>query len=225
MKKHLIRFLFLVILTSAALSFTGYDACALSERNIPNLSKIKKMVIEYKESGDWAREMEECAQKAIAIIEEHHNKYSKQAIVFDIDETSLDNFEYYKKYDFGYNSEMWHKWMHENMSPAIEANLKIYKKAIEKGMTVFFITGRGELKREATEKNLKHAGYLVYKQLILREKHELGVPAVKYKSDRRKMIEKEGFEILLNVGDQYSDLEGGYSRFIIKYPNPIYFLK
>lgn len=225
MKKHLVRFLFLVILTASAMAYPLQDASALKERNIPNLSKIKKMVIEYKESGDWAREMEECAQKAIAIIEEHHNKYSKQAIVFDIDETSLDNFEYYKKYDFGYNSDAWYKWMNENMSPAIDANLKIYKKAIEKGIKVFFITGRGELKREATDKNLKHAGYLIYERLILREKHELGTPAAKYKSERRKMIEKEGFEILLNIGDQYSDLEGGYSRFTIKYPNPIYFLK
>jgi len=225
MKKNLNRYLSLTLVTALILLFSTCDAFALKEINIPNLSKIKKMIIKYKESGDWAKEMEQQAQKGIAIIEEHHNKNVKQAIVFDIDETSLDNFAFYKKYDFGYNSDAWHKWMHENTAPAIKANLKLYKKAVEKGIVVFFITGRGEIKREATEKNLKAAGYLIYKKLILRDKNELGVPAAAYKSARRKEIERLGYEILLNVGDQYSDLEGGYSKFIIKYPNPIYFLK
>ena len=225
MTKKLNRYFIVLILTAAVIFCPFYEAFALKEHNIPNLSKIKRMVIEYKESGEWAKEIEEQAKKALAIIEEHHNKYLKQAIIFDIDETALDNYAFYKNYDFGYNSEAWHKWMHENISPAVEANLEVYNKAIEKGITVFFITGRGEIKREATERNLKQVGYSNYKELILRAKEDLGVPAVKYKSGRRKEIESCGYEILLNIGDQHSDLDGGYSRFTIKYPNPIYFLK
>ncbi len=226
MKKNILNRYFIILFLTAIITFTPiYDALALKEHNIPNLSRIKKMIKEYKESGEWAAQINEQAEKALDIIEKHHNKYKKQAIVFDIDETSLDNYAFYQKYDFGYNSEAWHKWMHENIAPAVEANLKVYNRAVEKGIAVFFITGRGEIKRKATENNLKIAGYGKYEGLILRSKEELGVPAVKYKSARRREIEKKGYEILLNVGDQYSDIEGGYSKFIIKYPNPIYFLK
>ena len=45
---------------------------------------------------------------------------------------------------------------------------------------------------------------------------------VPYKSGARKAIEQRGFTILANVGDQQSDLAGGYSERTYKLPNPIY---
>ena len=44
-------------------------------------------------------------------------------------------------------------------------------------------------------------------------------------SGERARIEEElGFTILVNVGDQDSDLAGGHARKAFKLPNPMYFI-
>ena len=45
---------------------------------------------------------------------------------------------------------------------------------------------------------------------------------VPFKSGVRAFIESAGYRILVNVGDQFSDLAGGFARRSIKLNNPIY---
>ena len=46
---------------------------------------------------------------------------------------------------------------------------------------------------------------------------------VEYKAGTRRHIEKDlGYDIVLNVGDQWSDLQGGYADKVLKLPNPTY---
>ena len=48
---------------------------------------------------------------------------------------------------------------------------------------------------------------------------------VEYKAGTRKHIEQDlGYDIVLNVGDQWSDLQGGYADQVLKLPNPTYYL-
>jgi hypothetical protein len=47
---------------------------------------------------------------------------------------------------------------------------------------------------------------------------------VDYKAYTRAHIEHLGYDILLNVGDQWSDLQGGHSDEVLKLPNPTYYL-
>ena len=49
-------------------------------------------------------------------------------------------------------------------------------------------------------------------------------PTIRYKSGVRAHIESLGYEIVGNFGDQFSDLEGGFSDKTLKMPNPSYFL-
>jgi acid phosphatase len=42
-------------------------------------------------------------------------------------------------------------------------------------------------------------------------------------AERRK-IAGQGYTIILNMGDQESDLAGGYAEKTFKLPNPVYFL-
>jgi len=46
---------------------------------------------------------------------------------------------------------------------------------------------------------------------------------VPYKTGARKDLEKKGARIVLNVGDQQSDLSGGHAKYTVKLPNPMYF--
>ena len=45
-----------------------------------------------------------------------------------------------------------------------------------------------------------------------------------YKSLTRQHIESLGYDIVGNFGDQFSDLNGGFSDKTFKLPNPMYFL-
>lgn len=47
---------------------------------------------------------------------------------------------------------------------------------------------------------------------------------IEYKSQTRKHLESQGYDIVANFGDQYSDLQGGYGDKRYKIPNPMYYL-
>ena len=45
-----------------------------------------------------------------------------------------------------------------------------------------------------------------------------------FKSGARRAIEDDGYKILVNIGDQDSDLNGGVAKKAFKLPNPMYFI-
>lgn len=49
-------------------------------------------------------------------------------------------------------------------------------------------------------------------------------PTIQYKSGTRAYIESQGWHIVANFGDQFSDLLGGFSDKTFKMPNPNYYL-
>ena len=101
--------------------------------------------------------------------------------------------------------------------------LALYEFARSKRVDAFFITGRPDAVRTPTESNLQAAGF--HRGYSLTTKPSGAPPTIEYKSGERARIEEElGFEILINVGDQDSDLAGGHARRAFKLPNPMYFI-
>jgi predicted secreted acid phosphatase len=49
-------------------------------------------------------------------------------------------------------------------------------------------------------------------------------PTIQYKSGTRAYIESKGYDIVADIGDQFSDLEGGFADKVFKMPNPNYYL-
>jgi predicted secreted acid phosphatase len=49
-------------------------------------------------------------------------------------------------------------------------------------------------------------------------------PTIQYKSGTRAYIESQGYNIVADMGDQFSDLEGGFANKTFKMPNPNYYL-
>ena len=49
-------------------------------------------------------------------------------------------------------------------------------------------------------------------------------PTIQYKSGTRAYIESQGYDIVANFGDQFSDLENGFADQTFKMPNPNYYL-
>ena len=93
-------------------------------------------------------------------------------------------------------------------------------------MTIFFITGRPEGQRADTEANLKAEGYDYWEELYLRPvDHPKEQSVAQYKSGDRAKIVAKGYRIILNVGDQMSDLAlDPQADHSVKLPNPFYLI-
>jgi predicted secreted acid phosphatase len=150
------------------------------------------------------------------------NGNGKRAIVLDIDETSLSNYSAIvaDAFTFGPNSQA---EATNEIGKAITQTRTVFNDAKARGIAVFFVTGRPESQRAVTEDNLRREGFDGWQGLTLKPVGST-LTTVAYKSGARAAIEQQGFRIVANVGDQYSDLAGGHADRAFKIPNPFYFL-
>ena len=84
---------------------------------------------------------------------------------------------------------------------------------------------RSEDQREDTERVLQEVGFERWDHLLLRDEAERKLTAAEYKSGRRAKLEAEGYTVVLTIGDQQSDLDGGHSEHTVLIPNPFYHVK
>lgn len=199
---------------------------------IQNFDGLKAQLRQYHECtckcGCYAKDMDHQADQAIAVLRAraaHRLPQEKLALVLDIDETTLSNYEEMAKADFAYDSTVFHAWIKSAKAPAIPGTLRLYQEAQRLGVSVFFITGRAEFERDATERNLREQGFQNWRQLFLRSPAQTSASMAEFKSGARAAIAAEGYRIALNVGDQWSDDKGNpQAEFFVKYPNPYYFI-
>ena len=104
----------------------------------------------------------------------------------------------------------------------IPPTMDIFTTARDRGAAIFFITGRPEAQRAATERNLIDVGYTGYTDLFMEPPGAHYVSAADFKAPQRAQIEQQGYTIIANVGDQPSDLAGGFSQQTYLLPNPFY---
>ncbi|XP_073043355.1 acid phosphatase 1-like [Primulina eburnea] len=150
----------------------------------------------------------------------------KDAWIFDIDETLLSNLPYYAEHGYGleiFDSSKFDQWVEMGTAPAVESSLKIYDVVLSLGIKAFLLTGRSERHRNITVHNLLKAGFQDWNKLILRSSEDHGKTATQYKSEKRDELIEDGYRILGNSGDQWSDLLGSStSNRSFKLPNPMY---
>ncbi|GFQ01030.1 acid phosphatase 1 [Phtheirospermum japonicum] len=149
----------------------------------------------------------------------------KDAWVFDVDETLISNLPYYHHHGYGleiFDSTKFDEWVETGMAPAIEPSLKLYEEVLNLGFKVILLTGRSERHRSITVENLSRAGFREWEKLILRSSEDHAKTALQYKSDKRDELVGEGYRIMGNSGDQWSDLLGSsVSERSFKLSNPI----
>jgi hypothetical protein len=141
--------------------------------------------------------------------------------VFDLDETLLSNWDHFEPQDFGWLDETWNAWMARGEAPAIEPVKELFLRARRLGIEVVLLSGRRETGRPGTAKNLRAIGCGDYAALILRPADSQGKVAA-FKAAERKKLAESGRTIVLNIGDQESDLAGGYAEKTFLLPNPAY---
>ena len=191
---------------------------------IPNLASIKGEIVRYHDSGHWEAAIDRIASEARARLDDLVPTARRPAIVLDVDDTAISTYALQRRLFFGYTERAWNRWMEDHAPPPHRGILELFRHAKRRGVAVFFVTGRREPARQATERQLRTAGYEGWNGIYLKPVDYREPSVVPYKSQARAQIEAEGFEILVNVGDQWSDLEGGHSVASFKLPNPIYII-
>lgn len=195
-----------------------------------NITLAKIEAIKYHDSGRYEQELTQTIQQAQRYILEkartnQHSKHpQKLALVLDIDETSISNYDKMAQRDFAPNKAQIHKEILAANSPAIKPLLTLYRKAMEHGVSVFFVTGRNDSERYATVKNLKNVGYAHWAGIYFKPQNYAKSSARPFKSGIRAQISQKGYLIIASIGDQYSDIEGGHALKGFKLPNPYYYL-
>jgi len=197
-----------------------------------NLGDLKLQITQYKQSGAYDRDVAAVLVKARQYVERRAPVVRMPALVLDIDDTSLSSWPRIQANDYGGITNGLCNlpagpcgqiaWQQSAQAEAIVPTLELFKAARAKGVSVFFITGRREMLRAATEANLRKAGFVDYTGLILRPEGPPTPSVVDYKSSERAKIAAQGFTIIANVGDQPSDLAGGYAERTFLVPNPFY---
>jgi predicted secreted acid phosphatase len=210
----------------------AYQISGNYERKSYNLVDLKREALHYHQSGGYARDLQLIGAEAGAFVQRRAGEVRRPALVLDIDETSLSNWPELRANNFDYVASGpchlpkgpcgAHAWEMSARAAAIAPTLGIYKAARRHGVSVFFITGRDEGERVATERNLRRAGYRGWAGVIMRPAGSRTASAADYKAPARARIEAMGFTIIANVGDQPSDLSGGHAEAAFLLPNPFY---
>jgi predicted secreted acid phosphatase len=197
-----------------------------------NLGDLKQQITEYKRSGAYDRDVRAVLSNAQSYVTRRAPLAPNPAIVLDIDETSLSNWREIQANDYGrFTNGPCNlpagpcgsaSWVASAQAEAILPTLALFRAAKASGVSVFFITGRSEAAREATEANLHKAGYGAWSALIMRPAGTSTRSAADYKAPERAKIAAQGYTIIANVGDQPSDLSGGNAERTYLVPNPFY---
>ncbi|RIX30796.1 HAD family acid phosphatase [Amnibacterium setariae] len=181
----------------------------------------------------------------------HHARGKKKAILLDVDDTALATWNYEVKSNWAYNPTTNGQYVTDQLFPAVPGMVRLVKAAKAHGYAVFFLTGRGAAQEVATLGNLTKDGTGVdagypqptdpdgtgpedglytkpaladYPTYLTQRCGDDACTTIEYKSATRKHIESLGYDIVANVGDQYSDLKGGSADKGFKLPNPNYYL-
>lgn len=209
---------------SLALVFAiAVSGCATATREPANLYPLKQQIRSYVESGQYEKDIAAVSARASAWLEQRARPGARRlTMVFDLDETLFKNWPQISQQDFGYVTAEWDRWVQSASAPPVEPVRELYRAARRLGIDVVYITGRPERERAATERNLRAIDCADYAVLICRPPGLKGSSAV-YKTEQRRRLAGEGRTIIANIGDQQSDLDGGFAERVFKLPNPFYF--
>jgi predicted secreted acid phosphatase len=177
----------------------------------------------YHESGRWDRDVARVFRSARRSLLRALGRRSvprRPAIVLDIDETALSNYPCLDEVGFALSGVA--TCVTQSRSVAIAPARRLVDAARRRKVAVFFITGAPEPLEAARRANLRRARFRGPFEVIGRPTTDTRSSVVPFKRGARRTLERRGYRILVNVGDQRSDLSGGHARARFLVPNRIY---
>lgn len=204
-----------VIATVLALVSAGTGLAPAGGRSAP---AGPREIVEYRESGEWQIDTARAIRRARRVLRRHLDE-PRPAMVLDVDDTALSTYACMKR--GGFNRAV-AKCGSRSDLPAVPESRRLFRFAHKHNVAVFFITGRRERLREVTVLNLRRAGFAGWRRLWMRPEEQPARRKDGWKARTRRVIERQGYRIVVNVGDQRSDLDGGHAIQAIQLPNPMY---
>ncbi|MGY4925868.1 HAD family acid phosphatase [Streptomyces sp. 900105755] len=185
------------------ISVTAVSVAALAGLAAPAqaATESSSTTVDY---ATWQQDCQSVMDQALPYLKQRiaaAEQGEKQAIVFDIDNTTLET-------DFGFSYPQ----------PANKPVLNVAKYAQEHGVSLFFVTARPGIIYLPTEYNLEHDGYQV-SGLYVRGFLDLFKDVAAYKTAQRVDIENKGYDIIANIGNSATDLSGGHADKTFKLPD------
>jgi predicted secreted acid phosphatase len=230
----------------------GSSGATVGGANIPNIDVVKKTIATYygdpgtgianKTASPYISEMNRIVAKMKANLPREYAKALRTgktpAIVLDTDDTMLETYDYeVGQMHFNFDPALNNADILGEGFPATPAMVGFENYARSLGFAVIGITGRSAAQQTASIENVTKVGYTGFTASNYYVKWAAGqqpsyiscatvtCTTVEYKAGTRKHLEQDlGYEVALNVGDQWSDLKGGYSQHTVKLPNPTYYL-
>ena len=209
---------------------TGVGLPQIGESGTVGAGDLASSLRRYHDSGAYERDLRSvdgAAQSYLALrlkqakapTGKRVKLTGKPAVVLDIDETSLSNYEGLER--SGFTAVGLAASSVVSRTP-IKPTLSLYRYARSHGVAVFFVTGRPALIDAITKGNLRAAGYTNGWNALF--ERPAGAKTEAFKAGARQKIQRQGFDIVANVGDQESDLDGGHADRAFKLPDPFYFI-
>lgn len=200
-----------------------------------NIDLVKRQLLSYQKDGVYVADIKAVYDVAEAYIDSWRGRVTNPAIVLDIDETVLTNWDTFVANNFGFFPDAarcdipskeacgFNVWIAQARAAAIEPGRDFFNRMKAKGVAIFFVTGRRDRQRATTVANLESQGISGWSDLITRPDADHG-SAQPFKTRVRETIQAR-YTILANIGDQLSDLDGGRAaQCAFKLPNPFYFI-
>ena len=241
---------------------TAEHAVPRTDREIPNIDQVKEKIeayygdIETEEGEHYASPRSNYAHQVRGIAARAQRRLAAQltergdagahaakgrkhdkkpAIVLDVDDTVLLTYNFELQIGYNFDEDAQDAYLRTTDMDPVFGMRHLVNWAHDKGVEVFFLTGRKEHQRDWSVRNLKNVGFtnpVDRAHFYLKDEEnpppylECGTECntIEYKSGTRAHIEDQGYEILANFGDQYSDLKGGHAAHTVKLPNPMYYL-
>jgi len=187
--------------TAMAVPVGAQAATATGTSTLATASAAAAEDVDY---ATWQQDCQAVMDKALPALKQRIAAVKpgeKQAVVFDIDNTTLET-------DFGFSYPQ----------PANKPVLDVAKYAQEHGVSLFFVTARPGIISGVTDYNLKTVGYKV-SGLYVRGFLDLFKDVAAYKTAQRVTIESKGYTIIANIGNSATDLSGGHAETTYKLPD------
>jgi acid phosphatase len=230
-------FVLAIVVTIGASGCPNFLTAARGQTRVARVSNIydaQREVGTYVDSGRYDHDVAKVVAAARIWLDKRVKTATKPAIVLDIDETSLSNWPQLRANgwaridngpcDLQKGPCGLRAWQAMAQAKAVAPTLALAQHARQLGVAVFFITGRPAYLREPTERNLREQGY-EWAGLTFKPEAVAFASSANFKSPERRKITEQGYTIVLNLGDQESDLKGAFAERTFKLPNPVYFVK
>ncbi|QJB57708.1 HAD family acid phosphatase [Pseudodesulfovibrio sp. zrk46] len=217
MKQYILNLIILVMI------LTGCTAQITTTNGPVNLQTNMDAVAAYY-NGQYDKDVLKLSIEADIFIAKtlKSRQYNKPAIVFDVDDTLLNNYSFYQRNGFQFRRSLWEQWVNMANIPAIAPIQSLYAKYVDR-VDIFIVTGRNVFQRSQTLRNLKGQGYDNWTGIFFKEEWDRKLTAKQYKTRIINQIQNTSdVQIIANFGDQESDFGSDIIGRSFRLPNLLY---